>query len=122
MEGDGDAQVILNLITDLQVDRAGFFVLGIETMMILTGVSRVAIDFGKLQQRELERPSVSAMRAYLADGQFSKGSMGPKVEAAIRFIEGGGRRAIIAHLEEALPALRGDAGGDTVGEVSSSCR
>jgi carbamate kinase len=91
-------------------------VLGIETMMILTGVSRVAINFGKPQQRELERPSVSTMRAYLADGQFSKGSMGPKVEAAIRFIEGGGQRAIIAHLEEALPALRGDAGTHIVAD------
>ncbi len=85
-------------------------VLGYETLLILTGVSRVAIDFGKPEQRELDHASVSTMRAYLADGQFPKGSMGPKVEAAIRFIEGGGRQAIIAHLEEALPALRGDAG------------
>jgi carbamate kinase len=91
-------------------------VLGIETMMILTGVSRVAIDFGKPQQRELERASISTVRAYLADGQFPKGSMGPKIEAAIRFIEGGGKRAIIAHLEEALPALRGDAGTHIVAD------
>lgn len=85
-------------------------VLGIGDLMILTGVSRVSVNFGKPDQRDLDHVTVSEMRHHLEDGQFPAGSMGPKVEAAIRFIEGGGKRAIIAHLEEALPALRGDAG------------
>ena len=85
-------------------------ILKIDTMMILTAVSRVAVNFGKPNQRELDWISVSEMRRHLTDGQFPAGSMGPKVEAAIQFIEGGGKRAIIASLEEALPALRGETG------------
>jgi carbamate kinase len=85
-------------------------VLGIPHLMILTAVSRVAVDFGKPTQRWLDRVSCREMRKLYADGQFPAGSMGPKIEAAIRFIEGGGEHAVIAHLEEAMPALRGETG------------
>jgi carbamate kinase len=85
-------------------------VLGVEEIVILTAVSRVAINFGKPDQRELETVTVSEIRKYMNAGHFPAGSMGPKVEAAIRFIEGGGKRAIIGHLNEALPALRGETG------------
>lgn len=85
-------------------------VLGIRDMLILTGVRRVAINFGKPDQRELDTITVSEIRRYLEKGQFPAGSMGPKVEAAIQFIEGGGRRAVIAHLEECFAALKGEAG------------
>ena len=85
-------------------------VLGIDTMMILTAVPHVAVDFGKPGDRALERVSLSEIRGHLADGQFPPGSMGPKVEAAIRFLEGGGKRVVIGHLEEALPALKGETG------------
>jgi carbamate kinase len=85
-------------------------VLGIRDMMILTAVPRVAINFRKPDQQELSRVPLSLMRRYMAEGQFPAGSMGPKVEAAIRFLEGGGRRAIISALDTALPALRGETG------------
>jgi carbamate kinase len=85
-------------------------VLGIRDMMILTAVPRVAIDFGTPAQRELGRVSLSQMRGWLDEGQFPAGSMGPKVQAAITFLEGGGRRAIITSLETAVPALRGHTG------------
>jgi len=85
-------------------------VLGIEIMMILTGVSRVAINYRTPQHRDLDRLTLSEARRYLAEGQFPAGSMGPKVEAAVRFLERGGKRAIIGHLNEALPALRGETG------------
>ncbi len=91
-------------------------VLGIDTIMILTAVSKVAINFGKPDQRELGEVTASEMRGYLEAGQFPAGSMGPKVDAAIRFVEGGGKRAIIAHLEEALPALRGETGTHVVAD------
>ncbi len=91
-------------------------VLGIDTLMILTAVSRVAINFGKPDQKELGEVSVSEMRRYMAEGQFPAGSMGPKVDAAIRFVVGGGKRAIIAHLDEALQALRGEAGTHIVAD------
>jgi carbamate kinase len=54
--------------------------------------------------------SVTTARAHLADGQFPPGSMGPKVDAAARFVEAGGREAIITSLEHAADALAGRAG------------
>jgi len=85
-------------------------VLGIEDIMILTAVSQVAINFGKPDQQELGQITVSEAKRYFEEGQFPAGSMGPKIEAAIRFIEGGGKRATIGHLEEAPSAIRGKAG------------
>lgn len=92
--------------------------LAIDHLMILTAVSRVAVHFGTPRQRELDRVSLSEVRAYLAAGHFAAGSMGPKIEAAIRFLERGGARAIIAHLEEALPALRGETGTHIVPDAA----
>ena len=91
-------------------------VLGIDDIMILTAVSKVAIHFGTPQQRELDRVTVSEVKRYLDEGHFPEGSMGPKVQAAIKFINGGGKRAIIAHLDEALPALRGETGTHIVAD------
>lgn len=85
-------------------------VLGIDTIMLLTAVPRVAIDFGKPTQRWLDRISLSELKRYAADGQFPPGSMGPKIDAAIRFLENGGKRVIIAKLDEAVPALNGETG------------
>jgi carbamate kinase len=85
-------------------------VLGIRDMMILTAVPRVAINFGKPDQRELEQVTLSQMRGYLAAGHFPAGSMGPKVEAALHFLEAGGERVIITSLDTAVPALRGETG------------
>lgn len=85
-------------------------VLGIRDMMILTAVPRVAINFGKPDQRELKRVSLSEMRAYQAQGHFPAGSMGPKIEAALLFLEAGGKRVIVTSLDTAVPALRGDTG------------
>jgi len=89
-------------------------VLGIRCLMILTAVSRVAVDYGKPTQRWLDRVTCRELKTLHADDQFPPGSMGPKIEAAIRFIEGGGEHAVIAHLEEAMPALRGEAGTHVV--------
>jgi len=85
-------------------------VLGIYDMMILTAVPRVAIHFGKPEQHELDRVSASDMRRYQAEGHFPPGSMGPKVDAALRFLDAGGRRVVITSLDTAVPALRGETG------------
>nr|BAL58448.1 carbamate kinase [Candidatus Acetothermum autotrophicum] len=81
-----------------------------EVLLILTDVERVALHFGTPQQVFLERLSVGEARQYFAEGHFPPGSMGPKVEAAIRFLESGGERAYITSLEKALEALDGRAG------------
>jgi len=85
-------------------------VLGIKLLIILTAVPRIAINFGTARQRELDHVTMAELRGLQAEGHFPAGSMGPKVDAALRFLEGGGERVIIAHLEEAMSALRGDSG------------
>ncbi len=85
-------------------------VLGVEEIMILTAVSRVATNFEEPNEQELDVVSLSEIQELMDAGHFPAGSMGPKIEAAISFIKGGGKRAIIGHLNEALSALRGEAG------------
>ncbi len=85
-------------------------VLGIETLLILTAVEHVAVNFGTPQEKSLHDVTVAELRQYQAEGQFPEGSMGPKVEAALRFIEGGGKHAIIGDLNHAIPALEGQSG------------
>lgn len=85
-------------------------VLDIDELLILTAVPRVAINFGKPNQKELTEVTLDEIKAYHREGHFPLGSMGPKVDAAIRFLEGGGKRAIISHLDHAMPALRGETG------------
>lgn len=84
--------------------------LGAQILLILTNVERVALHFGTPQQVFLDRMSVREARRYLIEGHFPAGSMGPKVEAAIRFVEAGGERAYITSLEKALEALERHAG------------
>ena len=95
-------------------------VLAIPAMMLLTAVSQVAVNFGKTDEQLLEEVTVSEIKQLLADGHFPPGSMGPKINAAIRFIEGGGQRVIIAHLNEAIPALKGHAGTHVVADSPCS--
>ncbi len=89
-------------------------VLGIEVMMILTAVPQVLVDFGTPDERPLGEVTASELSAYHDDGHFPPGSMGPKVEAALRFLEGGGKRVIVAALDEADAALTGGAGTHVV--------
>ena len=82
----------------------------VDHLLILTSVNHVAIHFGTDKQQELSTVSLDELKIYLKQGHFSAGSMGPKVEAVIQFIEGGGKRAIIAHLDNAYDALLGKTG------------
>ncbi len=83
---------------------------GADILMILTGVDRVAVNFGTPEQEELERLYVAEAQRYLDAGEFPKGSMGPKIQAAINFIRGGGREVIISSIENAVSALEGETG------------
>ena len=85
-------------------------VLGIDTMLVLTAVDRVYVDFGKPTQRALNHLSLAEIEELQDRGEFADGSMGPKIAAAIQFVRGGGKRAIIAHLDEAEAALAGTTG------------
>ncbi|MGH8764829.1 MAG: carbamate kinase, partial [Burkholderiales bacterium] len=88
--------------------------LNASTLMILTAVSRVAVNFGTPKQMALETVAASELEGYRVEGHFAAGSMGPKVDAALRFVAAGGQRAIIAHLDEAADALAGKAGTHVV--------
>jgi carbamate kinase len=87
---------------------------GAGTLVMLTGVERVALDFGKPTQRLLDRMTAAEAHKHLADGQFPPGSMGPKITAALRFIECGGPRALITSLEKLDVALAGRAGTEII--------
>ena len=84
--------------------------LGASLLVISTAVQRVALDYGTPAQRPIETMTVADARRYLAEGQFPPGSMGPKIEAGIRFLEGGGEIVLIT-----TPHLIGDALVGTAG-------
>jgi len=81
------------------------------TLLILTEVEQAFLHYGKPQQKALGEVSAADMRAWLEEGHFAAGSMGPKVEAALRFVEGGaGRVAVITSLEQSWAGAQGRAG------------
>jgi carbamate kinase len=84
--------------------------IGATVFAILTDVVGVAVDFGTPRQRWLEDVTLAELREYHAAGQFSAGSMGPKVDAACRYVEQTGGLAVIASLEAAVAAVNGTAG------------
>jgi carbamate kinase len=77
---------------------------------IATDVDCVYLDFEKPTQRPLDRITVAMCRQYLKDGQFPPGSMGPKITAAIKYLELGGKMAVITDHDHLLEALEGRAG------------
>ncbi len=83
---------------------------GATVFMVLTDVEKVKLNFGKKDEREIEKMHVSEARKYLEEGQFLPGSMKPKVMACVRFLEWGGRKAIITSLDKAAEAFQGNTG------------
>lgn len=84
-----------------------------DALVILTAVDRVAINWGKPNQESLERMTCAEAEQYCKEGHFAPGSMLPKVQAAMSFAKTGGE-AIIASLENAAAALRGESGTKVV--------
>jgi len=84
--------------------------LSAERLVILTPVPQVSIDFGKETQKEISRITAKDARDLLNEGQFPPGSMGPKMEAAIEFVESGGEEAIITSPGELYGAMEGRTG------------
>ncbi len=84
--------------------------IGAEKLVILTDVEAVALGYGTPDQRWLGEVSVHELRALQDEGHFGAGSMGPKVEAAIRFVEATGGTAVITALDDIAKAVRGETG------------
>jgi len=91
---------------DLSAPRLGALV-GARTLVLLTEVEAVAVDFGTPGQRPLGRVSLAEMRRHYEEGQFPPGSMGPKVRAAIGFLEAGGERVVITTANHLVAAVEG---------------
>ena len=89
-------------------------VVNADIFMILTDVNGAAINYGKPNERWLHKVTVDELKKYYEEGHFKKGSMGPKVLAAIRFVEWGGERAVIAALDRAVEALEGKTGTQVI--------
>jgi carbamate kinase len=89
-----------------------------DTLLILTNVDAVYEGWGTPARRALRTLTLGAAEALLAGDGLGTGSMRPKVEAAVEFVRGGGRRAVIADLGDGPAALRGDTGTTILGEDS----
>lgn len=94
---------------DLSAERLGTGI-GADELLLLTGVDRVSLDFGTPEERPIREMTADEAEAYLAEGQFPAGSMGPKIAAAARFVRAGGESATITSSRRAGAALAGNHG------------
>ena len=84
--------------------------LNADLFLILTGVPKVAIDFGKPTQRYVDRLTVAEAEKHMAEGQFPPGSMGPKIESALEFVKATGKQVLITDVDVLREALQGNGG------------
>jgi carbamate kinase len=84
--------------------------LNADLFLILTGVPKVALDFGKPSQRFVDRMTVVEAERYLGEGQFPAGSMGPKIESAVQFVRATRRQVLITDVDVLRDALQGNDG------------
>ena len=97
VDKDHSAAVLANLI-------------GACSLLILTDVDEVYLDYGKPGQRAIPTMSISQAEKWMTQGHFQEGSMGPKVESAIEFVRNGGKKTVITSMEKAMDAMAGKAG------------
>jgi carbamate kinase len=81
-----------------------------DTFIILTGVDAAYLNFGRENQKPIRYATLGETKRYLSEGHFQPGSMKPKIEAIIEFLEGGGKKAIITSPENLLKSIRGEYG------------
>lgn len=89
--------------------------LNADLFIVLTGVPKVALDYGKPSQRNVDRMTTAEAEKHLAAGQFPAGSMGPKIEASIQFVRASGRQVLITDVDHLRDALEGREGTVIVG-------
>ena len=81
-----------------------------DLLIICTAVEKVCLNYGKPEEKAVDRMTVSEAKQYLKEGHFAPGSMKPKIEAVIEFLEGGGREALITDPQHLVAAIKGQAG------------
>ncbi len=87
---------------------------GVDIFLIATDVPGAALHYGLPGQRFLDSMTLSEAAGYLAEGRFPPGSMGPKVEAAVQFMQRGGKRAVITSIDDIEKAVAGNAGTEII--------
>ena len=114
IEDEGQAVGVEAVIDkDLAAQRLATLI-GAHTLIVLTDVEAAYLNYGTQKQEEIREITSGKLKNYLKEGQFKEGSMAPKVEAAIRFVESGGERAVIADLGSLVEALEGKAGTQVI--------
>lgn len=96
--------------------------LGVEAFIVSTDTQFVYLDYGKPNQRPLREIAATDLEKQLAAGQFPPGSMGPKIESALRFLRNGGREVVITSYEHLLDAVKGATGTRVTGKALSAVR
>ena len=110
-KGAGDYEGVAAVIDKDRASAKLALDLNADMLVILTAVEQVAINFNKLDQKNLEQMTLAEARQYISEGHFAPGSMLPKVESCISFVENtNGGRALITSLEKAKEALQGKTG------------
>lgn len=110
VDADG-AQIGIEAVVDKDwVSALLASALGLDELVIVTGVGHVALHFGKSDQQELEHLTAADAHRHLLEGEFGEGSMKPKIESALQFLERGGREVLITSPEELAQALAGQGG------------
>jgi carbamate kinase len=94
---------------DLAGERLASLI-GADKFVILTDIDGAYINFGKPNQKKIEKIRAEELKKYVEEGHFAEGSMLPKILATIRFVENGGKEAIIAELSQLVQAINGKAG------------
>ena len=110
-KGAGDYEGVAAVIDKDRASAKLALDLNADMLVILTAVEQVAINFNKPDQKNLEQMTLAEARQYISEGHFAPGSMLPKVESCISFVENtNGGRALITSLEKAKEALQGKTG------------
>jgi carbamate kinase len=120
---DGHTVTGIEAVVDKDLASALLAVrLQVDLLVISTDVDRIYLDFGSPSARGLDTVSAPDLRRYAAAGHFPPGTMGPKVEAVLRFVEAGGRQAIVTSHDQLIPALQGRTGTHVFADVRAAPR
>lgn len=110
-DADGNLQGVAAVIDKDLASALLATVLGAELFLISTAVEKVALNFGKPDEEWLDHLTLAQAKAYLAEGShFAKGSMAPKIQAVVGYLERGGKHAIVTNPENVERALAGETG------------
>ena len=98
---------------DFAAERLGSLI-GAEILILITSVKQVSVFYGTPRQKSLRKMTLKEAEQYYAEGHFPPGSMGPKIEASMKFLRSGGKKTIITSLEGIGAALKGEGGTEII--------